>query len=70
MSSKQHFSFQFAQEWFEKHKNLPTLEQIEKVWELNPPGEAPTNSATPEEKAKHVEDQPNMRKSWSFSPGT
>ena len=44
------------QEWFDKHKNLPTLEEIEKVWELNPPGEAPSDSATPEEKAKHVED--------------
>ena len=44
------------QEWFDKHKNLPTLEEIEKVWELNPPGEAPSDSATPEEKAKHVKD--------------
>ena len=42
-------------EWFDKHHDLPALETIEKVWELNPPGDAPSDSATPEEQAEYAQ---------------
>lgn len=51
------FSSPSLTEWFDKHGDLPTLAELESVWELNPPGDQPAADAPAEAKAQYAAKQ-------------